>query len=155
MRYTKLQMNNSRMEIERAFAEDNPTSIGMTMATHYSAGAMDLAVFPGKGGMLGILYATLKLTGEAGEVSEKIGKMIRDAELMGVHDDTAEDAIEWREFTTAEREAILHELGDVLWYVNAIAVQLNSSLPGIQTMNMQKLLDRKNRNKLHGSGDER
>ena len=86
------------------------------------------------------IYPALKLNGEAGEVAEKIGKIIRDKKgLISVEDE----------------QEIMKELGDVLWYIAALADDLGHSLFHVANLNQKKLLDRKNRNKLHGSGDNR
>ncbi|HAI74286.1 MAG TPA: hypothetical protein DCS28_02855 [Candidatus Moranbacteria bacterium] len=86
------------------------------------------------------IYPTLGLTGEAGEVAEKIKKVIRDKN--GIIDDET-------------REAIKKELGDVLWYVAQIATELNLSLEDIAKVNLEKLFSRMERNELNGSGDNR
>lgn len=98
----------------------------------------ETAVYPGKG--FNITYPTLGLAGEAGEVADKVKKVIRDqGGVVGV--DTM--------------EALAYELGDVLWYICALAGELGLSLEQIAKANMEKLLDRKERGKLKGSGDSR
>ena len=47
------------------------------------------------------------------------------------------------------------ELGDVLWYVSALARDLDITLEDVANANLKKLEDRKNRNKIKGSGDDR
>ena len=86
------------------------------------------------------IYPTLGLAGEAGEVAEKIKKVLRDK--GGKIDDET-------------REAIKKELGDVLWYVSQIATELNISLEEIASGNIVKLYDRMERGKLSGDGDNR
>ncbi len=86
------------------------------------------------------IYPTLGLSGEAGEVAEKIKKVIRDK--GGVMD-------------SETKEQLKKELGDVLWYVAQLATELALTLDEIATANMQKLLSRLERNKLSGSGDNR
>lgn len=95
------------------------------------------AFYPGAGtgNQLALTYCALGLTGEAGEVAEKLKKYIRD----GV-------------FETA---LIAKELGDVLWYVARMSKELNMSLEDIAYMNVAKLTDRKERDVLKGNGDER
>jgi NTP pyrophosphatase (non-canonical NTP hydrolase) len=96
------------------------------------------AVYPGAGANL--LYPTLGLCGEAGEVAEKIKKMVRDD--AGV--------------LSAERRADLaKELGDVLWYVAQIATEADLDLDAIAAGNLDKLLSRRDRDVLRGSGDDR
>ena len=87
-----------------------------------------------------VIYPTLGLTGEAGEVADKVKKVIRDND---------------GEFTYEKKEAIAFELGDVLWYVAELAHDLGYTLETIGRMNLQKLASRQQRDKIHGSGDER
>src|SRR5262245_23759883 len=96
------------------------------------------AVYPQAGDNL--LYPTLGLCGEAGEVAEKIKKMIRDDE--GV-------------LSGERRDALSKELGDVLWYVAQIATEAGLDLDDIAGANIEKLLSRQARNVLQGSGDDR
>lgn len=82
----------------------------------------------------------LGLNGETGEVSEKFKKIIRDKN--GIISE--EDKIE-----------IKKELGDVLWYIALISDYMDISLEDVAKTNIEKLASRKNRNQLHGSGDNR
>ena len=88
----------------------------------------------------GVIYPTLGLTNEAGEVAGKIKKIFRDKE--GVIGD-------------AEREMLKAELGDVLWYLAQVATELQLSLDDIASRNLAKLLDRQERGKIQGDGDNR
>lgn len=88
-----------------------------------------------------VVYPTLGLCGETGEVAEKIKKRLRDHE--GNFDN--------EEFI----QTVTKELGDVLWYVANLAADLNINLSLIAKTNIEKLASRKERNKLQGSGDER
>lgn len=85
------------------------------------------------------VYA-LGLTGEAGELADKIKKVYRDK--CGV-------------FKQEEREAIAKELGDVLWYLTRLGATLGFSLEQIAEINVEKLADRAKRGKIGGSGDDR
>ncbi|MFZ2187625.1 MAG: nucleoside triphosphate pyrophosphohydrolase family protein [Candidatus Moraniibacteriota bacterium] len=86
------------------------------------------------------IYPTLGLSGEAGEVAEKIKKVIRDK--GGIADD-------------ATREDIKKELGDVLWYVTQLATELGLTLDDVAESNIKKLYDRMERGVLGGNGDNR
>lgn len=86
------------------------------------------------------IYPTLGLAGEAGEVAEKIKKILRDK--SGKVDDT-------------DREEIKKELGDVLWYLTQLATELKIPLEDVATGNLTKLYDRMERGKLSGDGDNR
>lgn len=109
----------------------------------YQEIAIKSAIFPGRGERLGLMYCALKLNGEAGELAEHVGKAMRD------------DAFGPEPLTAARRELIMKELGDVLWYVSAIADGLDIKLGDIAMMNLEKLKDRTDRDALRGSGDER
>ena len=79
---------------------------------------------------------TLGLVGEAGEVAEKIKKLIRDSSRF-----TNED--------------IMKELGDVVFYATALANIYGKGLNEVLELNIAKLDDRQKRGKLKGSGDNR
>ena len=96
------------------------------------------AVYPDAGANL--LYPTLGLCGEAGEVAEKVKKMIRDD--GGV-------------LSPERRGALAGELGDVLWYVAQLATEAGLDLDVIARDNLDKLRSREERGALSGSGDER
>lgn len=80
-----------------------------------------------------ISYLALGLNGEAGEVAEKIKKSIRDDKELELE----------------------KELGDVLWYLARLADELGYDLSEVADTNLDKLLDRKDRGKIHGDGDNR
>ena len=110
----------------------------------YAADVMDKAIYPGY-----LVYPVLGLTGEAGEVAEKLKKFFRDSD----GDMELEDPMV--EMTPEFRMEMALELGDVLWYVAAAASDLGYELSEIAYMNMEKLQDRQKRHKLQGSGDHR
>jgi NTP pyrophosphatase (non-canonical NTP hydrolase) len=86
------------------------------------------------------IYPTLGLCGEAGEVADKVKKVIRDR---------------GGQFTPELIEAIRLELGDVLWYVAQLASELNLDLDSIARANLDKLASRAARNVIGGDGDTR
>ena len=90
----------------------------------------------------GYMEKALGLAGETGEVLEIIKKMIRDK--GGVFETTQED-----------REKLKKELGDVLWYISALAFYNDIKLEDIAKTNLEKLASRQRRDKIHGSGDDR
>ncbi|HBU27492.1 TPA: hypothetical protein DEB00_00025, partial [Candidatus Uhrbacteria bacterium] len=59
------------------------------------------------------------------------------------------------EMTDDQRQELIKELGDVLWYIANLATEFNISLDDLADRNIQKLLSRKDRGVLHGSGDNR
>lgn len=87
-----------------------------------------------------VSYTTLGLNGEAGEVAEKVKKIIRDNNGQI----TEEKAIE-----------IKKELGDVMWYLATLSYELGFDLDSVAEMNINKLRSRAERNKIHGDGDNR
>ena len=87
-----------------------------------------------------IIYPTLGLAGEAGEVAEKVKKLLRDD--GGVLSDE-------------RRAALAGELGDVLWYAAQVATEAGLDLEEIAQGNLDKLLSRQRRGVLSGSGDRR
>ena len=106
--------------------------------TEYQNLALATAIYPKK---YETIYPALGLCGEAGEVAEKIKKSIRD----GLHNWPDEQF----------KEELTKELGDVLWYISALASDLDISLNAVAENNLQKLASRKKRNVIGGSGDNR
>lgn len=87
-----------------------------------------------------LLHWVLGINGEAGEVAEKVKKIIRDKNS---------------EINAADKEELAKEIGDVLWYLAVLADYLGVSLDVIAEQNLQKLSSRKKRGVLGGSGDNR
>ena len=110
----------------------------------YEASALETAIYPDA-----LLYPVMGLMGEAGEIAEKVKKYYRD-NAMSV---SCEDAVE--EIPAEVRMSIARELGDVLWYVTAIASDIGYSLEEVAYLNVEKLQDRQDRDVLTGSGDNR
>ena len=83
-----------------------------------------------------IIYPALGLCGESGEIAEKVKKWLRgDKEL--------------------DREGLLKELGDPLWYITSLAADLGFTLQDVVDANVSKLSSRKDRGVIKGSGDDR
>lgn len=98
---------------------------------------------------VGLAYCAMGLTGEAGEVADKIKKLYRDDNLHAL--DAAHELV----LIDTHRHSIAKELGDVLWYVTAMANEIDMDLEEIAQMNYDKLIKRRETNTLHGSGDNR
>lgn len=101
----------------------------------YQQLALETAIYPNP-----IIYPTLGLTGEAGEVSYKVKKVLRDNDSV---------------FTEEKKLEIAKEIGDVLWYCATLSHDIGFKLSDIGKMNYDKLHSRQLRGKLHGSGDNR
>jgi NTP pyrophosphatase (non-canonical NTP hydrolase) len=104
----------------------------------YQVEARKTAIYPDKDN--NFVYPTLGLAGEAGEVAEKIKKVIRDG--GGI-------------VSEEKKQEITKELGDVLWYVANLAKELGISMNDVAEKNIEKLKSRQDRNQLQGSGDNR
>jgi NTP pyrophosphatase (non-canonical NTP hydrolase) len=89
--------------------------------------------------LLAVAYDGLGL-GEAGEVQGKIKKIIRDD--GGI-------------ITEEHRKELFFEIGDTLWYLSSLCDNLGIELEDVATSNIEKLKSRRDRNTLHGSGDNR
>jgi NTP pyrophosphatase (non-canonical NTP hydrolase) len=87
-----------------------------------------------------LFHLVLGLVGEAGEIAEKLKKVVRDHNSDIAHLDKAD---------------ITKELGDVLWYVAVLADHFEISLKDVGITNITKLADRQARGALAGSGDNR
>ena len=101
----------------------------------YQQQAMTTRIYPGENNLA---YSALGLAGEAGELANKVKKILRGdkdkAELV---------------------EGIKGEMGDVLWYLAAMADDLGVELSDIADANLQKLQARYKRDTIRGSGDVR
>ena len=107
-------------------------------AAEYQSRACETAIYPKHRAME---YLTLGLTGESGEIANKVKKFIRDGAVKDEY--------------LAKRIEIGYEIGDVLWYCAVLAEELEMNLGHIMEKNLDKLADRKKRGTLSGSGDNR
>lgn len=105
----------------------------MTTFNEYLEFVRSMKVYPEKHA---IVYPALGLSGEAGEIAEKVKKMLRGDKPL-------------------DKEAILKELGDPLWYITSLADDLGYTLQDVIDANVEKLTSRKERGVLKGSGDNR
>ena len=87
-----------------------------------------------------LIYPTLGLAGEAGEIANKVKKVLRDNS---------------GELDESVRQNLIDELGDVLWYIAALSTDLKTDLSEVANKNIEKLNSRKNRGVIGGSGDNR
>lgn len=106
--------------------------------SEYQEQTKDTAIYPGQNEFWGLLYCSLGLASEAGEVAGKVKKMMRDGDPA-------------REL----RNKVIEELGDTLWYAARVADELSINLEVVAHENLAKLQSRKQRGTLGGSGDDR
>ncbi len=104
----------------------------------YQKACKKTAVYPKIG--KNFVYPVFGLVGETGEVAEKIKKLFRD------HNGR---------LTKEYKLEIAKELGDVMWFISQLSTELGLKLSDVIKMNIEKFTSRKNRNKIHGSGDNR
>lgn len=103
----------------------------------FQRAALETAIYPEESR---VIYPALGLAGEAGEVANKVKKVLRDR--GGV-------------FDYAAIEDIAKEVFDALWYAAALADDLGWTLDELAAVGLAKLRSRADRGKLQGSGDDR
>lgn len=103
----------------------------------YQQEASRTAIYPQE---MKIVYPTIGLAGETGEVAEKVKKVIRDHGGM---------------FSEEQKREIAKELGDVMWYIASIATDMGYTMDDIARINIEKIRSRSERALLHGDGDNR
>src|SRR5699024_5996202 len=106
----------------------------------YQEQARTTAIYPHE---RGLEYVVLGLASESGEIAGKVKKLIRDGKDW--NGDKRED----------NRQAIIDELGDVVWYCAELAGQCGVTLEEVMQRNLDKLQSRQERNALGGDGDNR
>jgi NTP pyrophosphatase (non-canonical NTP hydrolase) len=87
-----------------------------------------------------LMAQILGLVGESGEFADKVKKIIRDKD---------------GKLNQEIKTELVKELGDILWYVNSVSQLLGSDLEEVASLNLQKVLSRKERGVIKGSGDNR
>jgi len=97
------------------------------------------AVYPDamKKNLSELMYLSLGLAGEGGEIANKVKKLYRDGE------------------THEKKMAIAAELGDIAWYLARLCDTLDVDLDDVLEENKRKLSDRMHRGVLKGNGDLR
>lgn len=105
----------------------------MISLNEYQRKAREFAVYPHKKST-GLTYTVLALCGEAGELANKLKKLLR----IGKEPNKEDNAV------------LMDELSDVLWYVASTATELGYTLEQVTTFNIAKLTERKRRDKITG-----
>ena len=103
----------------------------------YQIAAMSTMFYPEE---YRILFLTLGLAGEVGEVANQVKKVYRDDKGI---------------LSEERREKIIRELGDSLWYMAALCVNLDITMGEVASRNIEMLASRKKRGTLGGDGDDR
>lgn len=80
------------------------------------------------------------VVGEAGEIAEKLKKLIRDKDAQ---------------LTAQDVDELIKEIGDVMWYLAVLSKHLGVSFEEVGTRNIAKLRSRQARGRIQGSGDNR
>lgn len=108
----------------------------------YQKQAITTDAYGGKGDVtsLAFINKVLGLAGESGEVIEKVKKLHRNND---------------GNISEEDRQELLKEVGDVLWYLSAITHYLGGSLDDVAQSNLDKLFDRKTRGVIKSQGDNR
>ena len=113
------------------YYKDSTIYKNMTLSSYQKAAA-GTAIYPTQHA---ITYPALGLAGEAGEVANKVKKIIRDGKM--------------------DKPALVAEIGDCLWYIAALCRDLNVDMEVVAKSNLDKLYNRKQKGTLQGSGDTR
>lgn len=90
--------------------------------------------------LMGKSIWALGIAGEAGEVADKIKKIL---------------VYENGKITDKDKAELAKELGDVLWYIAILSHTLDLSFDKIATDNVKKIKSRQKRDVISGSGDNR
>jgi NTP pyrophosphatase (non-canonical NTP hydrolase) len=138
-----------------------PTVVGkekrLEKFSEYRDAVSKFAQYPQQGNNL--VYPALGLSGEAGELAEKIKKLWRNFNHMGLPALVAATALQprsaWAKDADSLVEGIRKEMGDCLWYLDAIAREMGTTLGDIAQENAAKLESRARRGVIKGEGDNR
>jgi len=106
----------------------------------YQENTAKTAIYTGQDSVGGLVYTTLGLNGEAGELANKVKKVLRDS-----------DGIVSEEI----RLKLLDEISDCLWYLSQLVTELGGKLEDVAVANIAKLTSRLERGVIKGSGDNR
>lgn len=117
----------------------DPNTLNMKL-NEYQEKAQETSNYSRPNQFLAITYCSLGLTGEAGEVANKVKKIFRD-------DNGVCNPEKLRE--------LMYEVGDCLWYIAMLAKECGYTLEDVAQMNYEKLHSRAERGKIGGSGDHR
>ena len=106
----------------------------------YQHATAQTAVYPRTTPIEALSYVTMGLVGEAGEIANKVKKILRDND---------------GHITLAHKTELCKEAGDVMWYLSQLATEIGFNLEAVAKRNIDKLSDRAARGVLQGAGDNR
>ena len=109
-------------------------------ANEYQEWTRSVAIYPNDTEEEAVSYTVLGLVGEAGEIANKYKKVLRD---------------DGGKISLVKIQELRDEVGDVAWYLARLADELGVTLEQLFQRNHDKLEERKSRNTLQGSGDNR
>ena len=135
---TNLYLNEGQLELDLGVRTNETHKYKrISDLDMYQQVAKQTAIYPRE---QAIIYPTLGLTGEAGEVANKVKKIIRD---------------DGNKINKGLVQEISAEIGDCLWYISVLADDIGIKLSDIANANLIKLANRKEKGTIHGSGDTR
>lgn len=105
----------------------------ITNLDQYQDAAAKTAIYPDE---TALAYLATGLAGEAGEVAGKIAKFFRGDGML-------------------DEDAVIKELGDVLWFVSELSRAMEVPLSTVAHVNIRKLQKRQAEGLLKGDGDNR
>lgn len=118
------------------------TQLVESWSRRHAAAVAQFAKYPdaGTGSLKALTYCALGLAGEAGEVADKVKKVLRDSGEV---------------LTEQARQGLSAEIGDVLWYLFRCCAELGLDFEQVARENVEKLTSRQLRGVIGGSGDAR
>ena len=124
---------------EEQTAEQTPEQTREISLRDYQQWTQKTAIYPhaGTGDVEELMYLSLGLVGESGEVANNVKKLFRDGDKP------------------ERRDNLKKELGDVMWYMARLATTLDVDLTETISTNKAKLESRFERGVIGGSGDNR
>lgn len=104
---------------------DDPPLCPLTMEDYENIALISHRVDP----VIGFAFHALGMAGEAGEAANEVKKHFRDDKPWDLNTPMRYE----------RRQAVLLELGDVLWYLTATAADLGSNLAEVAALNLDKV----------------
>ena len=137
IKYELNNQSNSGAEMQEESQQTQQSTNNNMQLSEYLELTHKTAIYPeaGTGSNLELYYLSLGLVSEAGEVAGKVKKLIRDGKL--------------------DIGNLAYELGDCFWYLVRLCDAIGYSPEDITTININKLLKRKENGTISGSGDNR